>query len=129
MSSKKQYAGVWLDSQHAIVIAGNPESENGDYSIQSKTSSNTYHGGKGEHAKNNADKSNLHQYFKSVASLILKYDEILLFGPGKSQEQFKNYLNEDAHFQKKQITLDSSKHVTDAQMLAKVKEFFNAPLN
>lgn len=128
-SVPKQTAGVWLDSQHAIIMAGNPESENGEYSIQAKASSNTYHGGKGEHAKNNADQSNLQQYFKSVANLLLKYDEILLFGPGKSQEQFLNFLNEDAHFQNKQITLDSAKHLTDAQMIAKVKDFFNSRLN
>lgn len=124
-NTTKQYAGVWLDSQHAIIMAHNPENDNGDYSIHDKVSAKTYHGGKGEHGMNNADQANMHQYFKSLASLLLKYDEILIFGPGKSQEQFVNFLKEDSNFVNKQITLDSAKHLTDPQMLAKVQDFFS----
>ena len=124
-NTPKQYAGVWLDSQHAIIMAHNPESDNGDYSIHDKVAAKTYHGGKGEHGMHNADQANLHQYFKSLASLLLKYDEILIFGPGKSQEQFVNYLKEDSNFSNKAITLDSAKHLTDPQMLAKVQDFFS----
>ncbi len=120
----KQYAGVWLDSQHAMILAQS-ENENGDFAILDKVRAGEYHGGKGEHAMNNADQSNNLKYYKSIANLLLKYDEILVFGPGKSQEQLLNFLKENAQFNNKKISIDNSKHLTDPQMIAKVRDFFN----
>lgn len=122
--SPKIFAGVWLDSQHALILAQNPENTEEGYTIQNKVSSTEYHGGKGEHTSNNADQANNLKYFKSIASLLLSYDEILILGPGKSQEQLINFLNEDAHFQNKKISIDSTKHLTDAQLIARVRDFF-----
>ena len=120
----KQYAGVWLDSQHAIVISTTPD--NNEFAIRDKVSARVYHGGKGEHAMNNADNANTSKYLQSVAHLLKKYDEILVFGPGKSQEQLVNVLNEDAQFAGKQITIDTAKGLTDPQMIAKVRDFFQS---
>jgi hypothetical protein len=50
----------------------------------------------------------------------------LIFGAGKAQEQFKNFLMEDAHFKTKKITIDSADTLTDPQMIAKVRDFFSA---
>ncbi|HJW27742.1 MAG TPA: hypothetical protein VJ508_00660, partial [Saprospiraceae bacterium] len=56
--------------------------------------------------------------------LLLNYDEILIFGPGKSQEELRNFLHEDAHFNSKRIILTTSQHITDHQMIATVRDFF-----
>ena len=73
---------------------------------------------------NNSKQGDFVKYFKSVSGLLTNYDEILLFGPGKSQEQFQNHLHEDAHFKTKQITIESAEQLTDPQMISKVREFF-----
>jgi len=122
----KQFAGVCLDSHNAIIIANTSETENGDYSIQDKVQASEYHGGKGEHFMHNAEQSNHLKYFKSVANLLLNFDEILVFGPGKSQEEFINFLHEDAQFKSKKITIDSAGQLTDPQMIAKVRDFFKS---
>jgi len=121
----KQYAGVWLDSQHAMVITNSNDETNGEYSIQDKVKAHEYHGGKGEHGSNNADQANNHKYLKNVATILSKYDEILIFGPGKAQEELLNFLSEDSHFNSKKMTLGTADQLTDPQMIARVRDFFN----
>ncbi len=123
---QKQHAGVWLDNHNAYIIASTSEKTNGDYTIQDKVKINGNHGGGSEHSINNARKSDNLKYFKSVSSLLLKYDEILIFGPGKSQEQLLNHLKENAQFKIKQITIANTKQLTDPQIIAKVRDFFTA---
>ena len=123
---QKQYAGVWLDNHKAMIITHTSENENDDYTIQSKVNAKENHGGGSEHSMNNARQSDILKYFKSVSSLLLNYDEILVFGPGKSQEQFQNHLQEDAQFNSKQISIDSAEQLTDPQMIAKVRDFFKS---
>ena len=77
-----------------------------------------------EHAMNSAKHADTLKYFKSLSSSLSKYDEILIFGPGKLQEQFRNFLNEDAQFKHTKISLDTAEHLTDPQMIARVREYF-----
>jgi len=126
MKNQKQYAGVWLDNTKALIITNNPDNDGGEYLITDKVKAKESHGGGSEHSLNNAKQSDTLKYFKSVSSLLINYDEILVFGPGKSQEQFQNHLQEDAQFNNKQITIDSAGQLTDPQMIAKVRDFFGS---
>ena len=126
-TNPKQYAGVWLDNTKAMLITNNSGVENADYTIQDKVKAKEHHGGGSEHAMNNTQQSEHLKYFKSISTLLLNYDEIFVFGPGKSQEQFQNHLKDDAQFKSKKITIGSAEQLTDNQMIAKVREFFKAP--
>lgn len=120
---QKQYAGVWMDHRHAIFIT----QENGEFAIQEeKVEAGTYHGDKGEHAANNAEKSDNRKYYKTIAAHLLKFDELFIFGAGKSQEEFLNFLHDDQHFKNKKITLGTADKLTNPQAVAKVREFFNS---
>lgn len=121
--NQKQYAGIWLDNHKAIIITNNPD-EGGDYAILEKVESKENHGGGSEHSMNNSKQADSLKYFKTLSGRLLHYDEILVFGPGKSQEQFQNHLDADAQFKNKQVTIDSAEHLTDPQMIAKVRDFF-----
>jgi stalled ribosome rescue protein Dom34 len=121
--NQKQYAGVWLDSDKAIIITN--ASEN-DYAIEEKIKAKENHSGGSEHAMNNAKQTDTIKYYKSVSSHLLNYSELLVFGPGKAQEQFQNYLQEDAQFKNKKVTIDTSEQLTDPQMIAKVRDFFKS---
>ena len=92
----KKHAGIWMDNRTAYIITS--PNEDGTYTIQGKVKSDEYHGDKGEHALNNADRAHSRKYHKELAQQLLNFDEILIFGPGKSQEEFRNFLNEDNHF-------------------------------
>ena len=117
---QKQYAGVWMDHHNAIFIV----EEGGAFAIQGKVVAGEYHGDKGEHASMNAEKTDNRKYYKTIAQRLLNFDEVLIFGPGKSQEEFLNFLHEDQHFKNKKITLDSASQISDNQMVAKVRDFF-----
>lgn len=122
--NQKQYAGVWLDNSSAVIISKTSGNDNSEYAIQDKVKAQENQSGGSEHTMNNAKQTGNIKYYKSVSALLLPYDEILIFGPGKAQEQFKNYLQEDAQFKSKQISIDSGEHLTDPQMIAKVRTFF-----
>ncbi len=123
-NKQKQYAGVWLDNDKAIIITDTSENDVADYTIQDKLKAREAHSGGSEHSMNNSKQSDSLKYFKALSSLLLNYDEILVFGPGKSQEQFQNHLREDTQFNSKKVTIDSAEHLTDPQMIAKVRDFF-----
>ena len=123
--TEKQQAGVWLDNTKAFIITNQPQTQNGDYTILEKIKSAANQGGGSEHSMNNAKQSDMLKYFKSLSGHLLVYDEILLFGPGKSQEQFQNHLQQDAQFKNKKITIDSADQLTDPQMISKVRDFFS----
>ena len=120
----KQNAGVWLNNIEAMIITNNSGNGNDHYSIQGKVKARQNQGSGSEHGMNKAEHSELLKYYKSLSILLLTYDEIFVFGPGKSQEQFHNHLKKNAQFRNKQITIGSSDQLTDNQMIAKVQEFF-----
>jgi stalled ribosome rescue protein Dom34 len=120
----KQHAGVWLDGHHATIIANAPGNETGDFVVEERVDSAENLNNGNEHNYNNTKQADTLHYFKSIARKLLSYDEILLFGPGKAQEQFHNFLDSDNHFKDKKITVDSSDKLSDAQMVHKVKDFF-----
>jgi hypothetical protein len=123
-NNPKQYAGVWLDNSNAMIISNPPGIGGDDYAIHDKVKAEKHHGGGSEHSMNNSKQGEVIKYFKSVSGFLINYDEILLFGPGKSQEQLQNHLKEDPQFNHKKITIDSADQLTDPQMIAKVREFF-----
>jgi stalled ribosome rescue protein Dom34 len=121
---QKQKAGVWLDNTKAVIITHTLEDEKGSYSISSKITANEGHSGGSEHSMNNARKTDLLKYFKSLSSHLLAYEELLVFGPGMSQEQFGNHLEGNVQFKGKKITINSTEQLTDPQKVAKVRDFF-----
>lgn len=123
---QKQYAGVWLDNDKAMIITNALGDHVTNFAIQDKLEAREAHGGGSEHSMNSSKQADSLKYFKALSSLLLNYDEILVFGPGKSQEQFRNHLQKDAQFSSKKITIDSAEHLTDPQMIAKVRDFFES---
>ena len=120
-NDQKQAAGVWVDHQKAVIIT----KEAGEYAVKETIEAPGAFISDSEQHRNNAKHGDMISYFKSLAGHLEPYDQILLFGTGIAQEQFHNYLKEDAKFKGKQITLETSGHLTDHQMVAKVREFFN----
>ena len=122
--AQKQFAGVWLDNRHATIITRPVDTAPGEYSVLEKVQSTVTQGGGSEHTMSNSIKTEQQKYFKTLSHLLVSYDEILIFGPGQSQEQFQNHLREDAQFKNKRIMIHSSDQLTDPQRIAKVRSFF-----
>ena len=118
---QKQSAGVWVDHQKAVIIT----KENGEYAFREKVEAPGEFEAESELRINHAKHADLLSYFKSLSGHLQQYDQIMLFGTGKAQEQFRNYLNEDSKFQGKEITIENTQHLTDHQMVAKVRDYFH----
>ena len=121
---QKLLAGVYLDTQKAIIIRPAPDYEKGDYIILDTFEADIHARTGDQDSKNHARQTDLLKYFKSVANLLLLYDELYIFGPANIQEQFQNHLKADAQFNNKQITIDSSEQLSDHKMVNKVRDFF-----
>ena len=117
---EKKCAGIWMDHRQAIFITDG----SGAFAIQEKINAEAYHGHKGEHIANNAKRNVDRKYHKELSNHLMTYDEIYLFGPGTSQEEMKNFLDEDLHYKNKKISLGTAGHITDPQMVAQVRDFF-----
>jgi stalled ribosome rescue protein Dom34 len=120
-NDQKQFAGVWVDHKNAFIIT---KGDTG-YAVKERVEAPSGFEAESEHHRNNAKHSDLLSYFKSLSGHLLGYDQILLFGTGVAQEQFQNYLKEDTKFRETTVTIENTGHLTDHQMIAKVREFFN----
>jgi len=100
---QKQAVGVWVDHQKAIIIAN----EAGEYAVKDKVEAPGVFVSGSELHIDNASRADLHAYFKRLAIHLQPYNKILLFGTGIAQEQLRNYLNEDAKFNGKEITVQN----------------------
>ena len=124
---KKRVAGVYLDSQQAVVIRPAPDYEEGDYIVQDKLEVEKNDRSGDKDSRNQAKQMDLLKYYKSVAALLLVYEELYIFGPGNAQEQFQNHLKGDAQFKQKDFSIDSSEQMTEPQMIVRVREHFSTP--
>jgi len=124
--TNKQFAGIWLDGHHAAIISAD---EAQDFSISSRISGTDSQSGGSEHSMNQGKKTELDKFFRSIATQLAAFDEILIFGPGQAQEQLKHHLDDSVQFKQKKISIDSSDQLTDPQMLAKVKDFFKGRMS
>lgn len=122
---QKRVAGVYLDSTKAVVIRPAPDYEEGDYIVQDRLEADIHDRAGDKDSKNQAKQSDLLKYHKSVATLLLVYEELYIFGPGNAQEQFQNHLKDDAQFKQKDFSIDSSEQMTETQMIMKVRTHYS----
>ncbi len=120
--NEKQVAGIWMDNNKASLITR--DSTDNEFAVLQTVKSDDHRGGGSEHSINNAKQGDNVKFFKSISVLLSGYHKLLIFGPGKAQEQFKNYLEADMQFAKKDISIETSDQLTEPQMVAQVRNFF-----
>ncbi|HRD37202.1 MAG TPA: hypothetical protein PLC65_01110 [Bacteroidia bacterium] len=136
MESKSRIA-VWMNYEKAEFITHEPLNEHlqtiySEHDIMpredgqgadgtrwgSHNSSNEYH-------KNQKEAEQLKRYYNTLEKLLADYDEILLFGPTKAKEEFKNILAEVKPFATKSIYIESADNMTENQKIAFARDYFN----
>lgn len=120
---QKKFAGIWLDDVKAVIIAQQLNDAT-IYGVKETVKGREKKSSGSEHSINNAKQSEELKYLKSITTALLPYDEIIIFGPGQSQEQLQHHLQEQVQFNIKSITVDSTGKLTDNQAIAKVRDFF-----
>lgn len=78
-----------------------------------------------EYTEHNIKREVMNEYYKILADRLKDYDDIYLFGPTSAKDELYNILKADKHFAGKTIRVEPSDKLTENQMIAKVKHFFN----
>jgi stalled ribosome rescue protein Dom34 len=122
----KKYVGIWMDNAHAHLIHIDAESEN--HSLTSKFTADVK-----EEALNKSEKGMHHKeqqmqasYYKEIAGEILKYTNVLLFGPTNAKEELRNFLSKDVQFKYIKIDVLAADKMTDNQQIAFVKKHYRS---
>ena len=121
---KTKKLGIWMDHSIAHII------EYKNNSISSKTiASDSSQGekeniGKDESLRQNTEQDQLSEFFKKLSTVIIDYQEVLLFGPTNAKTELHNLLKEDSGFNSIKIEIETTDNLTKNQIQAYVKEHF-----
>ncbi len=137
-NNQNKKTGVWLDHSKAHFIDLNDGSASIETVYSDKETNQRYSGENGrdtklgnnrstnsEHHQHNREKQVMNEYYRNLAKRLSSYDDILLFGSTTAKDELYNHLIDDKSFSGKTINVRSADHLTENQMVAEVKKFFN----
>jgi stalled ribosome rescue protein Dom34 len=124
-STKMKDLGIWMDHAEAHLISFNTKPSpvkviNTAFDHEDMESALN----KSEHLMNNKRQQFRGAYFKEIADEILKYDQVLLFGPTNAKTELFNYIHKDLHFRAIKIDLEPADKMTKNEKNAFVKNHF-----
>ncbi len=130
--------GVWLDHSqaHFIDFSKGPASVETAYSdkesqlrfkgeIGSGSQLGNNRSTNSEHHTHNREQEFMHEYYNMLSDRLKNYDEIFLFGSTTAKDELYNKLKSDKQFVEKIINVKSADRLTENQMIAEAKKFFN----
>lgn len=129
--------GIWIDSKQAIIVKLNNNTETvlkvpsgieGRVRIPGEGKQYTRMGDHFFNDEKKMEEKHNHQlsgYFKNVIEKIKDSDDILIIGPSESKLGLQKAISESKLFSPKRVVVDAEDHMTDKQVVAKVKEHFN----
>jgi stalled ribosome rescue protein Dom34 len=114
--------GIWMDHTiaHIIVLDNNTVESNTIESLQDEKQNF----GNDESLEQNTEQAQLAEFFKRLSAVIMKYSEILLFGPTNAKTELYNLLKDDGQFKNIKIEVKTTDKLTDNRMDAFVKGHF-----
>ena len=116
--------GIWMDHAAANFIDINALENN--HSIVSKftyeTMDEAIH--KSENLMHNKRQQMQEAYYKDISEEVLKYNQVLLFGPTDAKTELYNYLQLDLHFKDIKFDIEPADKMTDNEKNAFVKKHF-----
>jgi hypothetical protein len=107
---------VYSDKESELRYKG--ESANGTLLGNNRATNNENH-------VHNREREIMHEYYRVLIDRLKNYDDIYLFGPTSAKDELYNKLSSDKHFADKTINVASADQLTENQMVANVKKFFN----
>ena len=132
----KTTAGLWIDHRKAVIvvlsaegevtteISSNVEQQPGRSEGSRSTTPHEPLQVKADDSRERAFKGHLSQYYERVLAVIREVDSVLIFGPGEAKGELKKALVH-AKFGGTLLALETTDHMTDPQIAAKVREYFH----
>ena len=122
MDTKKNL-GIWMDHSIANLFdlkTKKRQSIKSEFTFKTKEDALK----RSENLMHNKEQQMHEAFYKNIADEILKYDNILLFGPTNAKVELHNYLDQDLHFKDIKIMVESSDKLTDNEKDAFMKVHF-----
>lgn len=133
----KTQTGVWLDKEKAIIIELSEEKHT-IKTLESNIPIRERFPGEGkrfgkfgsqflsmENKKKNRVKKQIAKYLKTIITEIEKSDEIVVFGPAEMKTHLEKRILENNEISRKLLAVKPADSMTENQLFAWVKEFFN----
>jgi hypothetical protein len=116
--------GIWMD--HSIAHLIDISEENSEHDIRSKFTYNTKEEAlsRSENLMHNKEQQMQEAFYKKIGKEILKYNDVLLFGPTHAKTELFNYLQKDLHFKDIHFCIQSEDKMTELEQIAYVKNYF-----
>lgn len=120
----KKQIGLWIDHRKAIIVTikDNEEEVKKIKSNMEKRVRFTAEDGRGEDVRDRQFDNHLNSYYDEVIEYMREADAIQIFGPGEAKGELEKRI--EHHGIKKNITVEAADKMTDAQIVAKVREQF-----
>lgn len=80
-----------------------------------------------QHHYNESRKNEMRVFCKKVCAMIKDAGEVLVFGPGNAKFDLKHCLEKERSLAKKLKAVETMGRMTENQMTAHVREFFDLP--
>lgn len=135
---RKNYAGIWIDHRQAVIVSITEAGETIER-IESDTERKVRLSGGSRTGKTpygpqqvavdgkqeERIKRQLRQYYQEIIRKIKDANKILIFGPGEAKTEFKKELEKSQEQVLKKITVQPADKMTERQIAAKIRKFFN----
>jgi hypothetical protein len=132
----KMTAGLWIDHRRAVIVMISPRGEEtmeilSNIEKQPGRIEGTRSTAPYEAQRVQADNSRerkftgqLDQYYTEVMAALRGVESLFIFGPGEAKGELKNHL-EHARLGANISAVETSDKMTDNQIVAKVRDYFN----
>jgi hypothetical protein len=134
----KPYLGVWLDHREVFLIWISEDGEVGtehatmDYAGNERKSGLAKSGGGGVYggvAPHADPTEKRHKQYRRLYDRIYRAarqaDQVYIFGPGQAKQELDKFLSGHKDFNGRVCGVESAERMTEPQMVARVRHFFN----
>jgi stalled ribosome rescue protein Dom34 len=118
--------GVWIDHSCAYLTEFTTDpmktkTIESDFTFQDRQQTFA----RSENVMHNKEQHQQSEYYKKLGEEIVKYEDVILFGPTDAKAELFNLLREDRHFENIKIEIRQTGKMTEQQQHAFIREYFS----
>jgi len=132
----KKYAGIWIDHEKAFVVLIHEDKSvlhciesnvEGRFRLSGGSRSRTPYGPQDVASERRVEgrrKHHLQRYYQEVIQAVGDSHKILIFGPGEAKTELAKEFGNSKELSSRIVSIEPADKMTQKQIIAKVKEFF-----
>jgi hypothetical protein len=122
-----QKVGIWIDHRRAIIVSTSANHVTAR-TLESEVEAHPRYSGQGdsggEKQYEERHSQQLDRYYDDVIDQIGLPDALLILGPGEAKVELTERLSRSKEFAARSVAIETADKLTEAQIVAKVKEHF-----